>query len=101
MKNRKVDEETNADTWTPSKKWREMNAWHDYISHMIDVSKELHADFNFPMIHLMSHWAEQICQSRALQQYSAERYEQAHKTRLKDGCNASNRNLIYLPQVFT
>jgi len=55
VKKRKVDEETNAETWMPSKKWREMNTWCDYISHKIDNSKELDADFNFPKIHLMSH----------------------------------------------
>jgi hypothetical protein len=37
LKKRKVDEETNAESWTPSKKWREMNAWLDYISHDIDI----------------------------------------------------------------
>jgi hypothetical protein len=26
VKKQKVDEETNAETWTPSKKWREINA---------------------------------------------------------------------------
>jgi hypothetical protein len=62
VKKRKVDEERNAQTWTQSKKWRAMNAWQDYISHEIDVSKELDADFNFPKIHLMSHWVEQIRQ---------------------------------------
>ena len=60
-KKRKVDEETNAQTWMPSKKWREMNTWWDYISHKIDVSKELDADFNFPKIHWISQWVEQIC----------------------------------------
>jgi len=60
VKERKVDKETNAETWTPSKNRREMHAWRDYISHEIDISKELDADFNFPKIHLMSHWAEQI-----------------------------------------
>jgi len=101
MKKRKVDDETNAETWTPSKKRREMNAWWDYISHEIDIFQELVADFNFPMIHLMSHWAEQIRRYGALQQYSAERHEQAHKTNLKDGWNTSNRNLNNLPQVIT
>jgi len=101
VKKRKVDKETNAETWTPSKKQREMNAWRDYISHKIDVSKQLDADFNFPKIHLMSHWVEQIRRYGALQQYSAERHEQAHKTNLKDGWNASNHNLNYLPQVIT
>jgi len=60
VKKRKVDDETNAETWTPSKKRREMDAWRDYISHEIDVSKELDADFNFPKIHLMPYWVEQI-----------------------------------------
>jgi len=78
-----------------------MNAWRDYISHKIDVSKELDADFNFPKMHLMSHSAEQVRRYGALQQYSAERHEQAHKTNLKDGWNASNHNLNYLPQVIT
>ena len=75
VKKRKVYTETNAETWTPSKQRREMNAWRDYISHEIHLSKELDADFNFPKIHLMSHWAEQICQYGALQQFSAKRHE--------------------------
>jgi len=58
VKKRKVDEETNAETWTPSKKRREMKALRDYISHKIDGSKESDADFNFPKIQLMSHWVE-------------------------------------------
>ena len=101
MKKRKVDEETNAETWTLSKKRREMNAWHDYISHEIDDSKELDADFHFSKMNLMSHWVTQIRRYRALQQYSAKRHEQAHKTNLKDGWNASNHSLHYLPQVIT
>jgi len=80
---------------------REMNAWRDYISQEIDICKEFDADFNCPKIHLMSHWAEQVHRYRALQQYSAERHDQAHKTNLKDGWNASNHNLNYLPQVIT
>jgi len=36
-----------------------------------------------------------------LQQYSAERHEQAHNTNLKDSWNTSNHNLNYLPQVIT
>jgi hypothetical protein len=98
MKKQQVDKETNAETWTPCKKRHEMNAWQDYIGHKIYISKELDADFNFPKIHLLSHWAEQIGRYGTLQQYSAERHEQAHKTNLQDGWNASNHNLNYLPQ---
>jgi hypothetical protein len=61
VKKRKVDGETYAETWTPSKKRREMNGWRDYISHEIDISKELDADFNILKIQLVSHWADQIC----------------------------------------
>jgi hypothetical protein len=101
VKKRKVDEESNAETWMTSKKWREMNAWWDYISHEIDISKELDGDVNFPKIHLISHWVEQIRRYGALQQDSAQRHEQAHKTNLKDSWNASNHNLNYLLQVIT
>jgi len=80
---------------------RGMNAWQDYVSHKIDISRELEADYNVPKIHLVSHWAKQIRRYRALHQYSAERHQQAHKTTLKDSWNASNHNPNYLPQVIT
>jgi len=49
----------------------------------------------------MSYSAEQILPYGALQQSSAKRPEQPHKTNLKDGWNASKHNLNYLSQVFT
>jgi hypothetical protein len=49
----------------------------------------------------MYYWVEPICQSGALQQYSAEKHEPAHKTNLKDSWKASNHNLNYVPQVIT
>jgi hypothetical protein len=101
VKQGKVEEETMAETWTPSMKQPKMNAWRDYISHEIDISKELDADFNFLKIHLMSRWAEQVRREGVLQQYSVERHDQAPKTNLKDSWNASNNNLNYLPQVIT
>jgi hypothetical protein len=101
IKKRKVDKETNAETWTPSKKRHKVNAWRDYISHETDVSKEFDTDFNIPKIHLLSHWVEQIRRYGASQQYSAERHEHVHQTNLKDGWNASNHNLNYLAQVLT
>jgi hypothetical protein len=101
VKKRKVDEKTNAETWTPSKKRREMNAWRDVISHKLDISKELDADFNYPKINLMSHLAEQVCRYGALQQFFADSQEHTHKPNLKDGWNASNHNLKYLPQEIT
>ena len=99
MKKRQVDEETNAETWTPSKKLREMNGWRDHISHQRDVHKDFDVDFKFANIHLMSHWVQQIRRYRALRQYTAERHEQAHKMNHKEDWNTSNHNLNYLPQV--
>jgi hypothetical protein len=72
VKKRNVDEEKNAGSWMLSMKRRGMNTWRDYISHKIDVSKELDPNINFPMIHLMSHCGQQIRVYRALHQYSAE-----------------------------
>jgi hypothetical protein len=60
VKKQNVENKTNAETWTPSKKRCEMNPWRDFISHKIDVSKELDANFNFLKIHLMSRWVKQI-----------------------------------------
>jgi hypothetical protein len=45
-----------------------MNTWRDYISHKMDISNELKANFNFLMSHLTSHWAEQVCRYGALPQ---------------------------------
>ena len=60
LKKRNIDKESNLETWTPSKKGREMNApWVD-ISRKMDVSQEFNAVFNFRNIHLMSQWVEQI-----------------------------------------
>jgi len=87
------DEDRNAETCSPSKKWREMNAWWEYISHEIDGSKEIDANFNLPKIKLISHCVQQIRRYRALQLCSAEWHEQAHKTHLKDSWNTSKYNL--------
>jgi hypothetical protein len=101
VKKREVDKETNAESWTSSKHRGEMQGWWEYISREIDVAKELAADFNYPKLHLLSPWVEQIHLYGALQQYSAERHEQSRKTNLKDSCNAFNHNPNILPQVFT
>jgi hypothetical protein len=71
LKKRKVNKETNAETWTPSTRRHELKSGGKYISHEIIVSKELVADYQFQMIHLMSHCVEQIRRYGALQQYSA------------------------------
>jgi len=101
VKKAEVDEETNAETWTLSIKWRKITTWQDYISHDIDVSQEIDANFNFAKFHLMSHWVEKIRRYGAFKRYSAKTHEQRHKTNLKDGWIASKQNINYLPQVIT
>ena len=78
-----------------------MNASRDCITHKMDVSKALDADFTFPKINLISDLVEQICRYGALPQYSTARHQQAHNMNLKVGWNASNHNINYLPQVIT
>jgi hypothetical protein len=82
-------------------KQHEVNSWQDYISHHLDLSKELDADFCLPKILLMSPRIDLIRSYGTLQQYSSKIHEQAHKMNLKDGWNASKANLNYLPQVCT
>jgi len=67
MKMRMVHKETNAAGLTLSKKWWEMNTLSDYISYVIDLSKELHADFNYLKIDVMCHWLIQNRRYGALQ----------------------------------
>jgi hypothetical protein len=75
VKKRNVDEEINAETWTPSRERHYMKTWWDNISQKIDVSKELDADCNFPNTHLISPWVNSIRWYGSLQQYSAKRHE--------------------------
>jgi len=60
MKKQMVHEKTNVETWTPFPNQREMNTWQNDISHTINDSKELDADFNFLIIHGIFHWVDQI-----------------------------------------
>jgi len=98
---RKIDEETHTDTRTSFKKRCEMNPWRDDIIHEIDVSKELDDNFNYPKIHWISHWVDEIPRYGAWEQYSAERHEHAHKMNVNNGWDASNNNLNYMLQVIT
>jgi hypothetical protein len=40
VQKRTIDDESKAETWTPSNKRRKMNAWQDYISHEIHIPME-------------------------------------------------------------
>ena len=100
VRKRKAEEELRAESLTPTQRRREYNEWRDFIDSEVDMSKEGDAHFNFIKIHLMSHFAEQVRLYGSLPQWSAETHEHAHRANLKDGWNASNKNLDYLPQIF-
>jgi hypothetical protein len=61
------------------------------------VLEEL-ADFNFPKIHLLSHFTDSIRQFGSLPMWSTESMEAAHKYQVKDGYRASNRGKTYEKQ---
>jgi hypothetical protein len=68
VKKQMADQGTNTDIWTLSKKRCEMNAWLHCIGLKLDIFKESEADFDFPKIQLMSHWANHVRQYGAWQQ---------------------------------
>jgi hypothetical protein len=94
-----VDKEKVDEPSMSSQKRPKSDAWRDCNSHKIDDSNELNAKFNWLKIHMMSYWVNQICRYRVLQQYSAERHEQAHQMNIKDGWNTPTNNLNNLPKV--
>jgi len=57
------------------------------------------ADFNFPKIHLMLHFREQIQQFGSMRQWSTEIGESSHKYQIKDGFNSSNKTGDYYSQM--
>jgi hypothetical protein len=96
-----VDEETDHKTWMPSKMGSKMNAWGSYISHKIEVSKELDANFNIPKIHFMTQWVERIHSSRPLEQSPTDSHKHAHILNLRDCWNAHSHHLSYMPPSIT
>ena len=57
------------------------------------------SDFNFPKIHLMQHFQEQVQQFGSLKQWSTEIGEASHKKQIKDGFNSSNKTGDYYTQL--
>ena len=55
--------------------------------------------FNFPKIHLMQHFREQVQRYGSLKQWSTEIGESSHKRQIKDGFNASNKTGDYYTQM--
>ena len=95
--NRKRDEQETKNERTAAQKARTLAA--DKQEHAFLVNEALVEDshFNFPKIHLLSHWADQIPRFGCLPQYSTEICETSHKA-LKDIYRRSN-HVDGIPQI--
>jgi hypothetical protein len=56
---------------------------------------EQRSHFNFPKIHLLSHFVDSVRQFGSISMWSTESMESAHKYQIKEGYRASNRNSSY------
>ena len=75
------------------------DAWKAIIDSEMAEFIEEGSDFNFPKIHLMQHFREQIQQFGSLKQWSTEIGETSHKKQIKDGFNSSNKTGDYYTQL--
>jgi hypothetical protein len=69
----------------------ERRSWNDFIDAEVVETVEDGAHWNFPKIHLMMHFCEQVRRFGALGQWSTEIGESSHRRQIKDGYNAGNR----------
>jgi hypothetical protein len=73
--------------------------WKVFIANEVEDYKRINSDFNFPKLHLLEHFEDCIRHFGALKQWSTETSESCHKSLLKCGYNASNRNSSYTLQI--
>ena len=78
---------------------RKRKEWNDFINHELIEHLEEGGDFNFPKIHQMLHFQEQIERYGCLKQWSAETGESFHRVQIKDGYNSSNRAGDFFSQI--
>lgn len=84
---------------TTAHKQRIRETWKTIIEAEMAEYIEEGSDFNFPKIHLMQHFCNQIQRFGSLKQWSTEIGESSHKRQIKDGFNASNKTGDYYTQV--
>jgi hypothetical protein len=69
----------------------ERHSWNDFIDVEVVETVEDGAHWNFPKIHLMMHFCEQVRRFGTLEQWSTDISERSHRRQIKDGYNAGNR----------
>ena len=78
---------------------RIQEAWKSIIESEMAEYIEDGSDFNFPKIHLIQHFREQIQRFGCLKQWSTEIGESFHRRQIKDGFNASNKTGDFYTQM--
>ena len=73
--------------------------WQTFIDTEMVKYHEKGSDFNFPKIHQLLHFGEQIRHYGSLKQWSTETGESSHRTQLKDPYNKSNRSGYIYRQI--
>ena len=96
-RNRERNEKEGHNRRTTGQKARVLAADKEERAILVDEALVEDSHFNFPKIHLMSHWADQIPRFGNLPQYSTEICETSHKA-LKDAYDRSNR-VDSIPQI--
>jgi hypothetical protein len=70
---------------------RDYDSWNTFIDGKSDDARQNLGDFNFPKIHLLTHFQEQIEYFVTLKQWSTDNLEVQHRA-IKAGYRAGNRN---------
>lgn len=83
--------------WTVGQRARLAEEDQEERAYRINEALEADSDFNFPKIHMLLHYAEQISRYGSLPQYSTEICETSHKA-LKDAYRRTNR-VDSIPQI--
>ena len=78
---------------------RIQESWKSIIESEMAEYIEDGSDFNFPKIHLMQHFREQIQRFGCLKQWSTEIGESSHRRQIKDGFNALNQTGDFYSQM--
>jgi hypothetical protein len=95
---RDIDMEKYQNLTATQRKLR-LDEWNEWIKSEVENKLEEDSSFNFPKLHLMSHFRHSIEKYGSLQQWSTEIRETAHKTQIKDGYRASNKTGDIFKQI--
>src|SRR6266576_6633460 len=97
VQNKKRSNEEKQNTRTAMQRSHTLAADREERTFLVNEALVEDSHFNFPKMHSMIHWADQISRYRCLLQYSTEVCETSHKA-LKDAYRRSN-HVDSIPQI--